>query len=163
MALLQLLLLPFRAPLLVLLFGVALVMGNHWTQLQVDLANARGMTPQMFWTVELVQCLVVVVICTMPDLLMRRLSLLMVSSRVISLVVTLLLVITSGIYLLRLNLLADLLIVSSAVLLARLDLTRVGFVPPSLVMMVILSLVLFSGIWVGYLLPSPTASLFATG
>ena len=54
-----------------------------------------------FWGFVLIQTLVVVVICTMPDLLLRQVSLLMASSRVITLVVTLTLVITLGLFLLK--------------------------------------------------------------
>ena len=107
MIVLRFLVLPLRAPLLLLLFGVAVVMGNHWTLLQLHLENTRNISAELFWTVEVTQVLAVVVICTMPDLLMRQVSLLMASSRVVSLVVTLLLVITLGIYLLRLNMLSD--------------------------------------------------------
>ena len=74
MAILRFLVLPFRAPLLLLLFGVAVIMGNYWSTLQLALMRSRGIDPQLFWTVELVQALAVVVICTMPDLLMRLLS-----------------------------------------------------------------------------------------
>ena len=110
MVVLRFLVLPLRAPLLLLLFGVAVVMGNHWTLLQLHLENTRNISAELFWTVEVTQVLAVVVICTMPELLMRRLSLVMASSRVMTLLVTLLMVIVLGIYLLRLNLLSDLLI-----------------------------------------------------
>ena len=66
----------------------------------------------------------------MPDVLLRQMSLLMASSRVLSLVATLLLVITVGLYVLSLSLLSDVLILASAILLARLDLTRIKVVPP---------------------------------
>ena len=153
MRLFSVLLLPLRAPLLLVLFGVAIVMGNHWTLLHEHLA--RDVSARLFWTVEVTQVLAVVVLCTMPDLLMRQVSLLMASSRIISLVVTLLLVVTLGIYVLRLNLLADVLIIASAVLLARLDLTRIGVVPPSTLMVLLLSSVLLGGIWIGHLIPAP--------
>ena len=80
------------------------------------------MSAAWFWCLVLLQTQVVVVFCTMPDLLLRQVSLLMASSRVMTLVVTLLVVITGGIYLLKLNVLTDVLILASAVLLARLDL-----------------------------------------
>ena len=54
---------------------------------------------------------------------------LMASSRVMTLVVTLLVVITGGIYLLKLNMLTDVLILASALLLARLDLIRIHVLP----------------------------------
>ena len=159
MAVLRFLVLPLRAPLLLLLFGVAVVMGNHWTLLQLHLENTRNISAQLFWTVEVTQVLAVVVICTMPDLLMRQVSLLMVSSRVVSLVVTLLLVITLGIYLLRLNMLSDILIMATSILLARLDLSRIGVSPPPAVTGCLLFALVISGLMVGYLLPSPV--LFA--
>ena len=105
--------------------------------------------------------LVVVLVCTMPELLMRQVSLMMASSRVMTLVVTLLFVITAGIYLLRLSLLSDVLILASAVLLARLDLTRAGALPPPLPSMYLLAFVVFAGIGVGHLLPNHTAGWFA--
>ncbi|NDD45510.1 MAG: hypothetical protein EBZ24_08875, partial [Synechococcaceae bacterium WB9_4xB_025] len=61
MALLRFLALPFRAPLLLVLFVVAILLGHHWTIFQQDLMNDRGIDPQLFWTVEVVQALVVVV------------------------------------------------------------------------------------------------------
>lgn len=159
MVVLRFLVLPLRAPLLLLLFGVAVVMGNHWTLLQLDLENTRNISAQLFWTVEVTQVLAVVVICTMPDLLMRQVSLLMASSRVVSLVVTLLLVITLGIYLLRLNMLSDILIMATSILLARLDLSRIGVSPPPAITGCLLFALVIGGLLVGYLLPSPV--LFA--
>ena len=155
MPLLKFLLLPFRAPLVLLLFAVATVLGNHWTVFQADLMQSEGVDPQLFWTVEVVQALVVVIICTMPDLLLRQISMLMASSRVFSLVVTLLLVITGGLYVLQLKLLADVLILASAVLLARLDLTRIRVVPAPAVMAIWMSAIVLSGIWFGHHLPMP--------
>jgi len=155
MALLRFLVLPFRAPLVLVLFVVAILLGHHWTIFQQAMMHSRGIDPQVFWTVEVVQALVVVVICTMPDLLLRQISMLMASSRVISLVVTLLLVITGGLYVLQLSLLADVLILASAVLLARLDLTRIKVVPPPLVMAFWMALIVLGGVWLGHALPNP--------
>ena len=76
MPLLRFLLLPFRAPLVLLLFAVATVMGNHWTVFQQQLLQSNGLDAPVFWTVEVLQALVVVV-CTMPDLLLRQISMLM--------------------------------------------------------------------------------------
>ena len=152
---LRLLVLPFRAPSLLLLFGVAVVMGNHWSLLQAEQIESLGIDVQLFWIVEVLQAVVLVVICTMPDLILRQLSLLMASSRAISLVVVLLLVITAGLYLLHLSLLADVLILASAVLLARLDLTRIRVVPPPAVMAMVLGLILLGGIWIGQQISMP--------
>ena len=160
MALVRLLLLPFQAPLLLVLFAVSVVMGNHWTMLQQQLERSQNISAELFWTVEVTQVLAVVVICTLPDLLMRQVSLLMASSRVISLVVTLLMVITLGLYLLRLNLLSDILIIASAVLLVRLDLSRIGRSPPPSITALALFGLVISGVWLGAQLPLP--KLFAS-
>ena len=93
-----------------MLFGVSLFLGHHWAIQDTWLAEAHQMSVDVFWTIELIQAFVVVVVCTMPDLLLRQLSLLMASSRVLSLVVTLALVITVGLYMLSLSLLSDVLI-----------------------------------------------------
>ena len=161
MTFLGLLTLPLRAPLLSVLFGVAIVMGNQWSLLQPEISHHRDIPIQVFLVFEVVQVLAVLVICTMPDLLMRNVSLVMASSRVMTLLVTLLLVIVSGLYLLRLNLLSDLLIVASALLLARLDLIRVGIIPTPRLSMLLLGTVLFVGIALGHQLPNPTVGLFA--
>ena len=161
MTFLGLLTLPLRAPLLSVLFGVAIVMGNKWSLLQPEFSHHRGIPIEAFLVFEVVQVLAVLVICTMPDLLMRNVSLVMASSRVMTLLVTLLLVIVSGLYLLRLNLLSDLLILASALLLARLDLIRVGIIPTPRLSMLLLGTVLFVGIALGHQLPHPTAGLFA--
>ena len=131
MPILRLLSLPVRAPLLTVLFFVAVLLGNHW---------------------QIVQ-----------HLLLRQVSLLMASNRVMTLVVTLLVVITGGIYLLKLNVLTDVLILASAVLLARLDLIRIGVLPAAGICLLLIGLVVFGGIVAGTLLPHPTASLFAEG
>ena len=77
----------------------------------------------------------------------------------------LLLVITAGLYLLHLSLLADVLILASAILLARLDLTRIRVVPPPVVMAIALGLILLGGIWIGQQISMPLhpslAELFA--
>ena len=155
MVLIRLLSLPFRAPLLLVLFGVALVLGNHWTIQQSQLGSGQGLGYQLFWPVELLQVVLVVVCCTVPDLLMRRVSLLMASSRVITLIISLLLVVTCGLVLMRANLLVNVLILSSALLLARLDLTRIGVVPPPWMTVLGLGSWLMLGIWLGHRLPGP--------
>ena len=107
MTFLGLLTLPLRAPLLSVLFGVAIVMGNQWSLFQPEISHHRDIPIQVFLVLEVVQVLAVLVICTMPDLLMRNVTRVMASSRVITLLVTLLLVIVSGLYLLRINQLSD--------------------------------------------------------
>ena len=61
------------------------------------------------WAMECLQAGVVVVLCTIPDLLLRQVSSLMATSRVVSLVATLLIVTLVGIYMLHLEMLADVL------------------------------------------------------
>jgi hypothetical protein len=62
--------------------------------------------------------------------LLQQVSSLMAASRVMSLVITLLIVTVGGLYLLHLKVLANVLILACAVLLARLDLARVRIAPP---------------------------------
>ena len=163
MPILRLLSLPVRAPLLTVLFLVALVLGNHWQMAQPTFTSLYGVSPSWFWFLLLLQAQVVVIFCMMPDLLLRQVSMLMASSRVMTLVVTLLVVITGGIYLLKLNVLTDVMILASALLLARLDLIRIGVLPPAAGRLLLMSIVVIGGIVVGTLLPHPTASLFAKG
>ncbi|MFL0780625.1 MAG: hypothetical protein AB8E74_01430 [Prochlorococcus sp.] len=151
MAILRFLALPFRAPLVTVMFGVAILMGNHWSIIQ----SQHGLDPQLFWCVEVVQVVVIVFLCTMPDLLMRQVSMLMAISRAISLVIILLLVILGGLYLLRLSILSDVLILASSVLLARLDLARINVLPSPAITSMTLGGILLSGIWLGQLLPTP--------
>jgi hypothetical protein len=73
----------------------------------------------------------------------------MAASRVASLVITLLLVITGGLYMLHLDVLSNVLILASTVLLARLDLVRLRVVTPPFVMTMVLSLLVLGGISLG--------------
>lgn len=149
--LIAMLLLPLRAPLLLVLLLASFYLGLHWSAVMVV---GRGQIPPMassiFWPVQMLQALAVVVVCTMPDLLLQRLSMLMAASRVASLVVSLLAVTVGGLYLLHLSVLADVLILASAVLLARLDLVRIRFVPPPLLAALGLSLWVGLGVWLGW-------------
>ena len=86
---LRLLVVPFRAPSLLLLFGVAVVMGNHWSLLQAEQIDSLGIDVELFWIVEVLQAAVLVVVCTMPDLILHQVSLLMAANRAISLLVVL--------------------------------------------------------------------------
>ena len=157
MPILRLLSLPVRAPLLTVLFLVAVVLGNHWQMAQPSFMSLYGVSAACFWCFVLLQVQVVVVFCTMPDLLLRQVSMLMASSRVMTLVVTLLVVITGGIYLLKLNVLTDVMILASALLLARLDLIRIDVLPPAAGRLFLMSVVVIGGIVVGTVLPHPTA------
>lgn len=146
---LSLILLPLRAPMVLVLLLVSTYLGMHWSRPgSIADAGMSGVT-DLIWSVECLQALVVVVVCTMPDLLLRRLSSIMAASRVASLVITLLLVVTGGLYLLHLEVLSNVLILSSSVLLARLDLVRLRVVPPPFVMTLILCVLVLGGITLG--------------
>ncbi|WP_371257690.1 hypothetical protein [Synechococcus sp. KORDI-52] len=155
--------LPVRAPMLTVLFLVALVLGHHWQLVQPSFTSLYGVSAAWFWCLVVLQAQVVVIFCTMPDLLLRQVSLLMASSRVMTLVVTLLVVITGGLYLMKLNVFTDVLILASALLLARLDLIRIGVLPASGICLLWMSVVVIGGIATATLLPQPTLSLVAEG
>ena len=148
--------LPLRAALLILLFGVSAVMGHQWTLLAPRFSVSSGLPLPLLFGLEVVQLLLVLILCTMPDLLMRRISMLMASSRSMTLLVTLLLVVGAGIYLLRLNVLSDMLIIASALLLARLDLVRVGLDATPVTSILLLGSLLFGGVVFGHFLPHPS-------
>ena len=158
---LLLLALPLRAPMLLVLLLVSIYMGLHWADVDPQLIHeAEGSTAfalagPFFWPLQCLQAVLVVVLCTMPDLLLRELSLLMSSSKALTLVVTLLTVITGGLYLLHLAVLAEVLVLASAVLLARLDLTRLRLVPPPLLAAAGLSGWVLLGITIGRRLHGP--------
>ena len=144
-----LLLLPLRAPMLLLLLLISVYLGLN------SLDSASAATPAasdlaaLTWGAECLQAILVVVVCTIPDLLLRQVSSLMASSRVISLVISLLLVTMLGLSLLHLEVLSVVLILGSAVLLARLDLVRIRVVPPPVLLTVSLCLLVVAGLWVG--------------
>jgi hypothetical protein len=150
-----LLFLPLRAPMLLLLLLVSAFMGLHWADVDPALIQeaqgtaTRAMAGPFFWPLQCLQAVFVVVLCTMPDLLMREISLLMASSKALTLVVTLLAVITGGLYMLHLAVFAEVLVLASAVLLARLDLTRLRVVPPPLLGCVAISGWVLLGIAIG--------------
>jgi hypothetical protein len=73
----------------------------------------------------------------------------MAASRVVSLVITLLIVTVGGLYLLHLRVLANVLILASAVLLARLDLARIRVAPPPVVLSVSLTALVLAGAALG--------------
>ena len=145
--------LPLRAPLLLVLFGVAVLMGHQWALLAPASSQNSGLSLSLLFGVEGLQLLLVLIFCTMPDLLMRRVSLLMASSRSMTLLVTLLVVIAAGIYLMRLNVLTDVLIIASALLLARLDLVRAGLEATPALSILLLGSLLFGGVVLGHALP----------
>jgi len=148
--LLRYLLLPFRAPTLHILLLVSAYVGLDWSL-------SRGATPGqetidgLSWAMECLQAVVVVVLCTIPDLLLRQVSSLMATSRVVSLVATLLIVTLVGIYILHIEMLADVLMLGCTVLLARLDMVRARVVPPPLVTVCLLILLVIGGASLGRL------------
>ncbi|MCP9771914.1 hypothetical protein KBY66_04640 [Synechococcus sp. Tobar12-5m-g] len=147
-------LLPLRAPLLLVLLGVSVYLGIHWSLHEAPSHAMHGIlggARQLYWSAECFQAVTVVVICTMPDLLLRQLSAVMAASRVMTLVVSLLLVTVAGLYLLKLSALADVVILAAAVLLARLDLTRIRVVPPPVMAAIGLSTYVMVGVWLGRL------------
>ena len=162
-----LLLLPVRAPMLLVLLLVSGYMGLHWAEV-APLLLSRAQTPlqlelagPLFWPLQCLQALVVVVFCAMPDLLLRELSQLMAASKALTLVVTLLIVITGGLYLLHLAVLAEVLVLASAVLLARLDLSRLRIAPAPLLGAAGLCGWVLLGIGLGYLLHEHVAAVGA--
>ncbi|NQV10772.1 MAG: hypothetical protein HQ527_06375 [Cyanobacteria bacterium] len=153
-ALLNFIMVPLRAPLLLLLLAVSVYLGMHWSRLDTPAGSMRwslSYARQIYWSLECFQAVLVVVVCTMPDLLMRQLTALMATSRVMTLVLTLLLVTIAALYLLRLSVLADMVILATSVLLARLDLTRIRIVPPPLPTAIALSAYVMLGVWLGRL------------
>ena len=165
-AVFALLLLPVRAPMLLVLLLVSGYMGLHWAEVAPLLLN-RAETPlqlelagPLFWPLQCLQALVVVV-CAMPDLLMRELSQLMAASKALTLVVTLLIVITGGLYLLHLAVLAEVLVLASSVLLARLDLSRLRIAPAPWMGAIGLSVWVLMGISLGALVHDRLAPLIA--
>ena len=99
---------------------------------------------------ECLQAVAVVVICTVPDLLVRELSFFMARSKVLTLIMTLFLVITGGVYLMHLNVLTDVLLLGAAVLLARLDLIRLRLPMNPVGVGTGLSAVMLTGVWIGH-------------
>jgi hypothetical protein len=145
MNLLRYALLPVRAPMLLLLFGVSTYLGSRWSHNLDPQIFGNGLYRNLLLSVECLQALVVVVVCTIPDILMHQFSSMMAYSRVFSLVGTLLLVIVGGLYLLHMSVLSSVLILSCSVLLVRLDLVRADLVPPRLIAIIIMTLVVMLG------------------
>jgi hypothetical protein len=144
------LLLPIRAPMLPVLVLVSAYLGFDWSLGQPSSAS-QGAMATLMWTMECLQAVVVVVVCTLPDLLLRQISSLMATSRVVSLVASLLIVSLLGLYMLHLQMLASVLILGSSVLLARLDMVRVRLVPPPLITVLLLVVLVLGGAFLGRL------------
>jgi hypothetical protein len=155
MAMLRLLLLPLRAPMLLVLVVISVYEGLQWSQpLEGAVASGMGQLSSLFWSLDCLHALLVVVVCTMPDLLLQRISNLMAASRVMSLVISLLIVTVGGLYLLHLKVLTNVLILGTTVLLARLDLARIRVAPPPVLLAGVLGVLVLSGAWVGRWLAS---------
>ena len=136
--------------MLLLLFGVSTYLGSRWSHTLDPQIFGTGLYRNLLLSVECLQALVVVVVCTIPDILMHQLSTMMAYSRVVSLVGTLLLVIAGGLYLLHLSVFSSVLILACSVLLVRLDLVRAEMVPPRLIVIIILAVVVMLGIFLGW-------------
>jgi hypothetical protein len=149
---LRVLLLPIQAPMLLLLAAVSTYLGMHWSRPLMSGDDELSNLATLIWSAECLQAVLVVIVCTLPNQLLKQLSLLMASSRILSLVVALLLVTTAGLYLLNIQELANVLILGTAVMLARLDLVRIRVVPPPLVVAVSMSVVVLGGVSLGRML-----------
>jgi len=151
----RLLLLPLRAPMLPVLAVVAVYEGLHWSQPLEGAAPAgMGQLSSLFWSIDCLHALLVVLVCTVPDLLLQQISSVMAASRVMSLVITLLIVTVGGLYLLHLQVLSNVLILGTTVLLARLDLARVRVSPPPLLLALALGVLVLAGAFLGRWLAS---------
>lgn len=147
---LRLLLLPLRAPMLLVLAAIAVYEGLQWSQpLEGAASTGVEQLSSLFWSLDCLHALLAVVVCTMPDLLLQRISSVMAASRVMSLVITLLLVTVGGLYMLHLKVLTNVLILGATVLLARLDLARIRVAPPPLILATALGVLVLGGAGVG--------------
>ena len=159
MPILRLLLLPFRAPMLLVLLLVSAYLGFSWTNLApqvVALPWLPGngdhvrLLRDLIIPLECLQAIAVVVICTVPDLLLREISFFMARSKALTLITTLFLVITGGVYLMHLNVLTDVLLLGASVLLARLDLIRLRLPMNPFGVATGLSALVLAGVWLGH-------------
>ena len=159
MPILRLLLLPFRAPMLLVLLLVSAYLGFSWTNLAPQAVvlpwlpgNGQHVTVlrDLIMPLECLQAIAVVVICTVPDLVLRELSFFMARSKVLTLITTLFLVITGGVYLMHLNVLTDVLLLGASVLLARLDLIRLRLPMNPFGVATGLSALVLAGVWLGH-------------
>ena len=133
------LLLPLRLPMVPLLGFISFYLGVHWgiEQDQIRAASPAGhYWDEAYWAFTVLQVVALVFFCTLPDLVLRQVSLFMAASKVLTLVITLLVVVVGGMYLLYLPGFIDLLVLACALLLARLDLVRARIWPPSWLAMV---------------------------
>ena len=120
--------------MITLLGLISFYLGVHWG-FEQDVLRGNGidatMVDEAYWVFNLAQVFVITLFCTLPDLVLRQLSLFMAASKVLTLVLTLFLVVVGGMYLLYLPGFSELLVLASALLLARLDLVRLRIWPSS--------------------------------
>jgi len=150
---LRFLVLPLRAPMLLVLFAIAVYEGLSWGHGPGIAAQPGGLT-NLSWSLDCLHALLVVVVCTMPDLLLQQVSSLMAASRVASLVITLLIITVGGLYMLHLQVLSHVLIVAATVLLARVDLARIRVSPPPVVLALVFCAIVLAGGSLGHALAS---------
>ena len=145
--------------MLLVLFAIGVYEGLSWGH-GPAMASLPGELPNLVWSLDCLHALLVVVVCTMPDLLLQQVSSLMAASRMASLVITLLIITVGGLYLLHLQVLSHVLIVASTVLLARVDLARIRVSPSPVVLALAFSAIVLAGGSLGHALaaddPLPT-------
>jgi hypothetical protein len=150
---LRFLVLPLRAPMLLVLFAIGVYEGLSWGH-GSGMAAQPGGLPNLVWSLDCLHALLVVVVCTMPDLLLQQVSSLMAASRVVSLVITLLIITVGGLYMLHLQVLSHVLVLASAVLLARVDLARIRVAPSPVVLALAFSAIVLVAGGLGHALAS---------
>lgn len=153
-ALFRFLLLPIQAPMLLVLVAVSTYLGLHWSRPLLLGESRLSAMAHLVWSAECLQAVLVVILCTLPQMLLSHLSSLMAASRFLTLVVALLGVTVGGLYLMNVQELANVLILASAVLLARLDLVRIRVAASPLLMAVSMALVVLGGVNLGRIIGS---------
>ena len=130
--------------MLLVLFAIGVYEGLSWGH-GPAMASLPGGIPNLLWSLDCLHALLVVVVCTMPDLLLQQVSSLMAASRVVSLVITLLIITVGGLYMLHLQVLSHVLIVAATVLWARVDLARIRVSPSPAVLALAFSAIVLVG------------------
>ena len=130
--------------MLLVLFAIGVYEGLSWGH-GPAMASLPGGIPNLLLSLDCLHALLVVVVCTMPDLLLQQVSSLMAASRVVSLVITLLIITVGGLYMLHLQVLSHVLIVAATVLLARVDLARIRVSPSPAVLALAFSAIVLVG------------------
>ena len=143
--------------MLLVLFAIGVYEGLSWGHGPAGMASLPGGLPNLVWALDCLHALLVVVVCTMPDLLLQQVSSLMAASRVASLVITLLIITVGGLYMLHLQVLSHVLIVASTVLLARVDLARIRVSPSPAVLALAFSAIVLAGGGMGHSLTAHDA------